>query len=116
MSTVCFLDTWCDCRMAGKHFYLPPCLWVASLARLLEAALARNGSAISSSSTPSLTAHLGGTDMQSDKPTDDKPAKVEPPRCKYCGTTEAPIFVRAHLECPKCHTVTESCCDGGRCG
>ena len=43
-------------------------------------------------------------------------AKVEPPRCKYCGTTEAPIFVRAHLECPKCHTVTESCCDGGRCG
>jgi len=41
-------------------------------------------------------------------------AKVEPPRCKYCGTTEAPIFVRAHLfrssriECPKCHTVTES--------
>ena len=69
-----------------------------------------------SSSTASLTAHLGGTDMQSDKPTDDKPAKVEPPRCKYCGTTEAPIFVRAHLECPNCHTVTESCCDGGRCG
>ena len=63
-----------------------------------------------------LTAHLGGTGMQSDKATDDKPAKAEPPRCPYCGTTEAPIFVRAHLECPKCHTVTESCCDGGRCG
>ena len=44
------------------------------------------------------------------------PEKAEPPRCKYCGTTEAPIFVRAHMECPKCHTVTESCCDGGRCG
>ena len=69
--------------------------------------------------------------MQSDKATDDKPAKVEPPRCKYCGTTEAPIFVRAHLECPKCHAVcrvihrcvhsdicriTEPCCDGARCG
>ena len=63
-----------------------------------------------------LMAHLGGTDMQSDKATDEKPAKAEPPRCPYCGTTEAPIFVRAHLECPKCHTVTESCCDGGRCG
>ena len=44
------------------------------------------------------------------------PEKADPPRCKYCGTTEAPIFVRAHMECPKCHTVTESCCDGGRCG
>ncbi|MDB4703433.1 hypothetical protein OAF52_02420 [bacterium] len=66
--------------------------------------------------TTDLTAHLGGTDMQSDKATDDKPAKAEPPRCPYCDTTEAPIFVRAHLECPKCHTVIESCCDGGRCG
>ena len=63
-----------------------------------------------------LPAHLGDTDMQSDKTNDDKPAKAEPPRCPYCGTNEAPIFVRAHLECPKCHTVTESCCDGGRCG
>ena len=63
-----------------------------------------------------LTAHLDATDMQSDKTTDDKPAKAEPPRCPYCGTTESPIFVRAHLECHKCHTVTESCCDGGRCG
>ena len=63
-----------------------------------------------------LSAHLADTDMQSDKATDDKPAKAEPPRCPYCGTTEAPIFVRAHLECPKCHTVIESCCDGGRCG
>ena len=63
-----------------------------------------------------LTAHLDKTDMQSDKATNEKPAKAEPPRCPYCGTTESPIFVRAHLECPKCHTVTESCCDGGRCG
>ena len=45
-----------------------------------------------------------------------KPKKPQWPRCKYCGCTEPPVFVRAHMECPKCHTITESCYGGVRCG
>jgi hypothetical protein len=35
------------------------------------------------------------------------------PICQLCGN--GLIEIRAKLQCPRCHTIWETCCEGGRC-
>ncbi len=40
------------------------------------------------------------------------PREVAPPACPVCG---APLVeIRSKLICSRCHTVCETCCEGGR--
>jgi hypothetical protein len=50
------------------------------------------------------------------RPTDDpKPRDPEPPQttaCVVCGGRL--IEIRGKLQCSRCHTICETCCEGGR--
>jgi hypothetical protein len=60
----------------------------------------------------------------SDPGAPEKPATVEPqpasaapeetgrPVCQLCGGQL--IEIRAKLQCERCHTIWETCCEGGR--
>ncbi|HEU5116438.1 MAG TPA: hypothetical protein VFT74_07155 [Isosphaeraceae bacterium] len=48
-------------------------------------------------------------DPPRDRPSDSRPPK---PSCPACGGRL--IEVRAKLVCSRCHTICETCCEGGR--
>lgn len=45
---------------------------------------------------------------------EDQSSEREPPRpvCPACGGRL--IEIRAKLQCSRCHTICETCCEGGR--
>lgn len=46
--------------------------------------------------------------------TEKEQSKEKPPRpaCPVCGGEL--IEIRAKLQCSRCHTICETCCEGGR--
>ena len=47
-------------------------------------------------------------------PKDNENREQQPPRpvCPVCGGEL--IEIRAKLQCSRCHTICETCCEGGR--
>ena len=41
-----------------------------------------------------------------------KDQEVRPVACPVCGSPL--IEIRAKLQCSRCHTICETCCEGGR--
>ncbi|GIW97938.1 MAG: hypothetical protein KatS3mg111_1271 [Pirellulaceae bacterium] len=52
------------------------------------------------------------TQDSSGQPTSDQGARAPCSVCPVCGG--ALIEIRAKLQCSRCHTICETCCEGGR--
>ena len=51
--------------------------------------------------------------MKQDNPNDHKPDKeTSRSACPVCGGQL--VEIRAKLQCTRCHTICETCCEGGR--
>ena len=51
--------------------------------------------------------------MNHESPDDHKTGQEAPrPACPACGGQL--IEIRAKLQCSRCHTICETCCEGGR--
>ncbi len=46
-----------------------------------------------------------------EQPADDAEMKTRRPACPVCGGHL--IEIRAKLQCAECHTICETCCEGG---
>jgi hypothetical protein len=53
-----------------------------------------------------------GRDQPSEQAVPQPDTRVSTPFCQLCGT---PLFeIHGKLQCPRCRTIWESCCEGGR--
>ena len=54
------------------------------------------------------------TEHVAERPTDERTERSEScwPGCPVCGG--ALIEIRHKLQCSQCHTICETCCEGGR--
>jgi len=52
------------------------------------------------------------SDLQSPYGADEKNEVPGRPTCQLCGGRL--IEIRAKLQCERCHTIWETCCEGGR--
>lgn len=52
------------------------------------------------------------SNMEHEKETDEPKTCPSRPACPVCGGEL--IEIRAKLQCSRCHTICETCCEGGR--